>query len=136
MRPRQLKCCGIVGAGLMGGGIAMSCAEAGMKARMAGAKFALRRKRHRVCLQKHTQNTRTLKLTAFPPLKIGRAPKGKDHLPTIHFSGAKAVSFGEGRFLDGSQSDFSLNFLVGDLDKDVCLRKQFATFFLPENLDK
>ena len=31
VRPRQLKCCGIVGAGLMGGGIAMCCAEAGMK---------------------------------------------------------------------------------------------------------
>ena len=50
VRPRQLKCCGIVGAGLMGGGIAMSCAEAGMKARMGDAKcdakFALRRKRH------------------------------------------------------------------------------------------
>ena len=32
VRPRRLKCCGIVGAGLMGGGIAMACAEAGMKA--------------------------------------------------------------------------------------------------------
>lgn len=32
VRPHQLKCCGIVGAGLMGGGIAMACAEAGMKA--------------------------------------------------------------------------------------------------------
>lgn len=31
VRPHQLKCCGIVGAGLMGGGIAMACAEAGMK---------------------------------------------------------------------------------------------------------
>ena len=32
IRPRPLKCCGIVGAGLMGGGIAMCAAEAGMKA--------------------------------------------------------------------------------------------------------
>ena len=29
------------------------------------------------------------------PLKIGRAPKGKDRLPTIHFSGAETVSLGE-----------------------------------------
>ena len=31
----------------------------------------------------------SLKLTASLPLKIGRAPKGKDHLPTIHFQGQK-----------------------------------------------
>ena len=31
----------------------------------------------------------SLKLTASSPLKIGKIPKGKDHLPTIHFQGQK-----------------------------------------------
>ncbi len=46
----------------------------------------------------------SLKLTASLPLKIGlNAPKGKDHLPTIHFQG-RSVSFREG----GSQKWWAL----------------------------
>ena len=36
--------------------------------------------------------------TNSSPLKIGRAPKGNDHLPTMHFQGL-AVSFREGKSL-------------------------------------
>ena len=36
--------------------------------------------------------------TNSSPLKIGRAPKGNDHLPTMHFQG-RAVSFREGKSL-------------------------------------
>ena len=41
-----------------------------------------------------TWHSNSLKLTAFPPLKIGRIPKGKACIPTIHFQGRKChVSF-------------------------------------------
>ena len=38
----------------------------------------------------------TLPETNSSPLKLGQNPKGKDHLPTIHFQVRKAVSFREG----------------------------------------
>ena len=37
----------------------------------------------------------SLKLTAKAPTLVGRAPKGKDRIPTIHFLG-RTVSFREG----------------------------------------
>ena len=42
----------------------------------------------------HTHVILTLPETNSSPLKIGRAPKGKDRLPTIHFQG-RTVSFRE-----------------------------------------
>ena len=62
VRPRQLKCCGIVGAGLMGGGIAMCCAEAGMK---VGIGYQNARNMARVS-RPNTHKIRSLKLTLRP----------------------------------------------------------------------
>ena len=44
----------------------------------------------------------TLPETDSSPLKIGRAPKGNDHLPTIHFQGLKCYSGIVWNAVDGS----------------------------------
>ena len=44
-------------------------------------------------------NIPSLKNKQPKPLKIGRAPKGNDRIPTIHFSGAILFAIREGKFL-------------------------------------
>ena len=52
----------------------------------------------------------SLKLTASSPLKIGlNAPKGKNHLPTIHFQGLCHVSFREAKSLESNRQGLQIH---------------------------
>ena len=62
---------------------------------------------------KDHRNIPSLKLTARSPLKIGRNPRGKDHLPIIQIQG-RAVTFREGNIKHIEKVQY-LNKIISDL---------------------